>query len=252
MPGHPSTTHACSPTIADAHAQSNLDAHSASTHANVQSQPQPSPTANLRTRFTAGISFGPSVFRDMTTNRPDPQFLGSLSNSALRSFPALVKLEVPDYLSTNRDDTHKLAESNTAVDAFRYYLCASLARHHGYRTACQSDATTTPLYRPSYKRFEKNTSPKPFRTTRNIEPTPKNNKRPSRPSNAHLTYRLRILSPSAPFPPPPPPNFFFNPSFTAITTPLTHHQNPQSPAHLCPTSCSPSDRLYPRAFLSCS
>ncbi|CAD6593549.1 MAG: hypothetical protein ASARMPREDX12_007312 [Alectoria sarmentosa] len=142
MSGYPSTTQAHPLTTADG----STDAHPA--HPDAQSKPLPTFPASSLADVTIGNSFGPYLFKDLTNNHPHPQFLGSFPDSAL------VKLGVPMYLFANRDHVQKLPCNNPIFDAFRYYLCASLARHHAYRTAYLSQGTT-PHYRRSYDRFER-------------------------------------------------------------------------------------------------
>lgn len=145
MPSRSSTPHAHLATMADG----STDTPSANTQAQSQSQPLPSHHAHPPTHFTAGNSFGPYLFIGLTTNRPHPELFDSLSN------PALVKLDVPPYLHYNHSYTHKLPHSNTTIDSFRFYLCASLARHHSYKKAYLQSATTaaTRSYRKSYLNF---------------------------------------------------------------------------------------------------
>ncbi|CAF9908115.1 MAG: hypothetical protein ALECFALPRED_004225 [Alectoria fallacina] len=163
MSSYPSTTQAHPPTTADG----STDAHPA--HPDAQSQPLPSFPASSLADIIIGNSFGPYLFKELTNNHPHPQFLGSFPD------PALVKLGVPKYLFANRDQVQKLPCSNLLFDTFRYYLCASLARHHAYRTAYLSEGTT-PLYRRSYDRFERHFTAA-LRSTLNDEVKTANNKR---------------------------------------------------------------------------
>lgn len=130
MSGHSSTPHAHPATITD----DSTDAH----------------PANPPAHFTAGNSFGPYVFNGITTNRPHPQFLDSISD------PILLKLKVPYYLHTNHNSTHNLPYNNTTVDTFRFYLCASLARHYSYKKAYLKPVLTNPKldYRKMYYYFQ--------------------------------------------------------------------------------------------------
>ena len=66
------------------------------------------------------------------TNRPHPQFLGSISD------PVLLDLNVPSYLYlhhyvNNPIDNMNVHDGSSGVDGLRYYICAALARHHGFR-----------------------------------------------------------------------------------------------------------------------
>ncbi|CAD6594427.1 MAG: hypothetical protein ASARMPRED_009403, partial [Alectoria sarmentosa] len=163
MSGYPSTSQAHPLTTADG----STDAHPA--HPDAQSKPLPSFPASSLADITIGNSFGPYLFKDLTNNHPHPQFLGSFPD------PALVKLGVPMYLFANRDHVQKLPCSNLPFDTFRYYLCASLARHHAYRTVYLSQGTT-PHYRRSYDRFERHFTAA-LRSTLNNEVTTADDKR---------------------------------------------------------------------------
>lgn len=103
---------------------------------------------NSATPFTAGNSFGPYVFAEQTTNHPTPQFLASLRSTTFD------ELDVPNHLSANGSHAPPLASDDTTVDAFRYYLCASLARHHAYRKAHLDDTIPTLHYLSIYEIFQ--------------------------------------------------------------------------------------------------
>ena len=143
MSGHSNTNHAHPTTTADG----STDAHPVNTHA--QSQLLPFRPANPPTHFPAGNSFGPYVFNRFTTNHPHPEFLDSLSN------PILVKLDIANYLRSNHNYTHNSPSNNTTVDTFRYYLCASLARHHSYKKAYLRNPFTNPMrsYHKKHQNF---------------------------------------------------------------------------------------------------
>lgn len=142
MSGHSDINHAHPATTADR----NTDAHPTSTHP--QSQLPPFHPANPPT----GNSFGPYIFNGLTTNRPHPSFLNSLSN------PLLLNLDVPNYLRShpNSHPHNPLPCNNTTLNAaFRHYLCASLARHHSYKKTYLRTPLTNAMrtYRKEYQNF---------------------------------------------------------------------------------------------------
>ena len=55
--------------------------------------------------------------------------------------PTLHTLNVPFYLAYGNSSVNN--GSAPAIDRFRYYLCASLARHHSYKVAYWNETAAT-------------------------------------------------------------------------------------------------------------
>ena len=55
--------------------------------------------------------------------------------------PTLLKLSVPFYLVYCNSSVNN--STAPAIDRFRYYLCASLARHHSYKVAYWNETAAT-------------------------------------------------------------------------------------------------------------